>query len=122
MPVRRRLSVPEPARRRPPMVIHCADMSRKHTERRLRETATRLQRLRTDLDIADEQVAHFVDEADESRLRALVSETPDAQRDHRDAQRHAEAMCRHRDRVVSEITELEQAQDQLLDRLQELSR
>ena len=95
-------------------------MSRQLTERRLRETGSRLRRLRADLAVADEQAAHLSDEADDARLRALVSETPGADRERRHAHRHAEAMDRHRDAVRAEIEQLEQDQDGLLDRLQEL--
>ena len=55
--------------------------------------------------------------ADDARLRALVSETPLADRDHHEAQRHADAMGRHRAEVLSTIEQLERRQDELLDRL-----
>lgn len=91
-------------------------MSRSLVERRLAEVSTRLKRLREDLALADEQLAHLAEAADDARLRSLVSETPVADREHHDAQRHADAMQRHRTDVVAEIAELEQSQDQLLDR------
>jgi hypothetical protein len=50
-------------------------------------------------------------------LRALVSETPLADREHHEAQRHADAMGRHRAEVLTTIEELERRQDELLDRL-----
>ena len=74
------------------------------------------------LDIADEQLRHFAEEADEARIRALVSETPGAHREHRDARRHQQAMERHRDEVAAEITRLEGDQDALLDQLQDARR
>lgn len=92
-------------------------MSRRQVERRLREVGQRLQQLREELRIADEQLLHLAEEADEARLRALVSETPVAEREHREAARHAESMRSHRGRVVAEIERLEQTQDELLDRL-----
>jgi len=92
-------------------------MSRALLERRLSKVASRLKKLREELGVADEQLAHFADEADDARLRSLVSETPLADREHRAAQRHADAMIRHRSRVVDEIAELEQRQDDLLDQL-----
>ena len=70
-----------------------------------------------ELAVADEQLAHFADEADEARLRALVSETPLAEQEHHEAQRHAEAMRRHRDDMLAEVRQLEASQDDLLDRL-----
>lgn len=90
-------------------------------ERRLGEVASRLKQLREELAIADEQLAQLADEADDARLRALVSETPIAQQENREAQKHADAMRRHRADVVREITQLERTQDELLDRLLDLS-
>lgn len=81
------------------------------------EVTGRLKRLREELSVAAEQLARLADDADDARLRSLVSETPLADRDHRDADRHAEAMRRHHAAVVAEIRELERSQDELLDRL-----
>ena len=67
--------------------------------------------------MSDEQLAHLAETADDARLRALVSETPLADREHQDAQRHADAMARHRAEVLEGIAKLEQTQDELLDRL-----
>jgi predicted nucleic acid-binding Zn-ribbon protein len=92
-------------------------MSRSLVERRLSEVATRLRQLRDELSVSDEQLVHLAGEADDARLRSLVSETPVADREHHDAQRHADAMARHRAQVVEEITRLEATQDELLDRL-----
>lgn len=77
----------------------------------------RLKAVARDLAVAEEQLAHFAEDADEARLRALVSETPGAEQVHREAQRHADAMRRHRDELVAEIAQLEVTQDDLLDRL-----
>jgi hypothetical protein len=46
-----------------------------------------------------------------------MSETPLADREHHDAQKHADAMARERANVVASIAELEKAQDELLDKL-----
>jgi hypothetical protein len=86
-------------------------------ERKLLEVSERLKQLRAELSLTDEQLTHFTDAADETRLRALVSETPLADRDHQEAQRHADAMGRHRAEVLSTIDQLERRQDELLDRL-----
>jgi hypothetical protein len=92
-------------------------MSRSQVERRLREVSERLRRLREELRVADEQLTQLTEEADEARLRSLVSETPLSDREHHDAHRHAEAMQRHRQEVLETITRLETTQDELLDRL-----
>ena len=91
-------------------------MAQTRVERRLSEVASRLKRLRADLEVAEEQCVHFDDLADDARLRALVSETPAAERQHRDAARQAETMARHRARLRDEISSLEEQQDDLLDR------
>jgi hypothetical protein len=87
------------------------------TERRLRRVAHRLAGLREELRRIDEQAVHLRDDADDSALRALVSERPGESREAIDARRHADAMARHRSRVVDEIRALEERQDALLDRL-----
>ena len=92
-------------------------MAHSLVERRLIEVGDRLKALRSELRVADEQITHLADAAEEARLRSLVSETPLAGREHREAQRHADAMERHRREVSAEIARLEQAQDELLDRL-----
>jgi hypothetical protein len=102
-----------------PEVLHSDPMSRSTIERRLTEVGDRLKVLRRELVVADEQLHHFADEADDARLRALASETPLAQQEHRAAQKHADAMERHRREVQSEIEALERTQDELLDRFME---
>lgn len=92
-------------------------MSRSLLERRLTDGSDRLKALAGELTVADEQLAHFADEAEDARIRALVSETPLAEQEHREAQKHADAMARHRAEVAAEIAELERALDALLDRL-----
>ena len=71
-------------------------MSRALVEQRLTELSERLRETRRELAIADEQLASLADDADDARLRSLVSETPLAEQEHREASRHAEAMARHR--------------------------
>ncbi len=92
-------------------------MSKSLIERRLAEVGDRLRHLRDDLRVADEQLAHFAAEADDARIRSLVSETALADREHRSAERHAGAMQRHRDQVAAEIARLEAQLDELLDQL-----
>jgi hypothetical protein len=92
-------------------------MSRSLVERRLSEVSSRLRQLRDDLAVSEEQLAHLAEAADDARLRSLLSETPLADREHHDAQRHADAMQRHRAELLEGIARLEQTQDELLDRL-----
>ena len=97
-------------------------MSRSLLERRLTELSERLKQLRADLVITDEQLAPLAEAADDARLRALVSETPLADREHQEAKKHADAMGRHRAEVSAQISKIEQQQDELLDRLMAESR
>ena len=92
-------------------------MSRWLVEKRLSQSAERLKRLRAELKVVDEQLLFFREAADDARLRALVSETPVADKEHREAQKHAEAMNRRRAEIVASIGELERSQNELLDRL-----
>lgn len=86
-------------------------------ERRLRDLTERLKTVSRDLAVAEEQLDHLATDAEELRMRALVSETPLAEQEHRQAERHAEAMRRHRDELAGEMRQLEASQDELLDRL-----
>ena len=92
-------------------------VNRNLLERRLRELSAQLRELRQELLVTDEQLESLAGVADDARIRSLVSETPLAEREHREASRHAEAMSRHRGEVIADIARLEQQQDELLDRL-----
>jgi DNA-binding transcriptional MerR regulator len=93
-------------------------MARILVERRLRDVGARLKRLREELEVTDEQLVQLAEEADDARIRSLVSETPTSAREHHEAAGHADAMRRHRQDVVEEIARLEKTQDELLDRFQ----
>ena len=92
-------------------------MSRVLIERKLFDVAQRLKRAREELALIEEQLTVMSEAADEARIRSLVSETPLAHREYADAQRHADAMERSRRTVAAEVAELQQSQDELLDRL-----
>lgn len=92
-------------------------MPRPLVERRLIQVSDRLKALRADLLVTEEQLAQLEGEAEDARLRSLVSETPLADREHRDARRHADALRRHAEEARSAIAELERRQDELLDEL-----
>jgi hypothetical protein len=98
-------------------------MSRTLLQRRLIDVSERLKRLRAELAVSEEQVAFFEAEADDARLRSLVSETPLADAEAREVQRHADAQGRQREALRRAIGELEAEQDALLDRMaKELAR
>jgi hypothetical protein len=86
-------------------------------QRRLSQNVIRLKSLRVELAQIDEQLDVFASDAEDQAIRALVSETPGASQEANEARKHAEAMRRHRKHVADSITELEQRQDELLDKL-----
>jgi hypothetical protein len=92
-------------------------MLRTRIERRLDDVTARLKRARAELAVVNEQLAVLADAADDAQLRALVSETPLAEREHREARRHADALARSRTALLNTIGELERVQDDLLGRL-----
>ena len=81
------------------------------TTRRLRVTSKRLGALREELRVIDEQAMYLGDDAAEAELRAMVSESPMARSEAREAGGHAAA------HVVGRIAELEVELDCLLDQL-----
>ncbi len=92
-------------------------MNRVRIERRLRVISKQIRNLRDGLRETDAQSRQLADEADNARIRAMVSETPLAEREHRQADRHSERLRAHRERTLARVKELEQEQDDLLDQL-----
>ena len=92
-------------------------MPRTLLQRRLIDVSDRLKRLRGELAVSEEQCLFLEAEAEDARLRALVSETPIAEADARDQRRHADAQNRHRDSLRRAVGELESEQNALLDRM-----
>ncbi len=86
-------------------------------ERKLRKVGEQLRSLRDDLRVTEEHLSQLAGEEDDARIRALVSETPVAEKEHRKASRHADRLRSSRDKAVAKIAELERLQDDLLDRL-----
>ena len=92
-------------------------MPQRLLKKKLADTSLRLRQLQEELKVAEEQLVHFSDEADEARLRSLVSETPLADQKHREANKHAESMRKHRNMLQTEIERVEALQDELLDQM-----
>ncbi|HUR23586.1 MAG TPA: hypothetical protein VMZ73_06920 [Acidimicrobiales bacterium] len=92
-------------------------MSRSVVERRLVEVNRRLKQAREELAVLDHQLAALIEEADDARVRALVSDSPLDQREYRQAQKHADAMARGRAATVEAIAAHERTLDELLERL-----
>ena len=86
-------------------------------KRRLADVSLRLVRAREDLRIAGEQSGSLDDEADDARIRAMVSDSPMDAHDHRHAQGPADAMLREQQRLRHLVATLARRQDDLLDEL-----
>ena len=70
--------------------------------------------LRAEMAVLDEQIAVIDDEVEELRVRAMVSETPLAVREHAEASRHAELAHRAKSEEMEQVVRLEAERDALL--------
>lgn len=89
-------------------------MQRFLLERRIRDVHARLVRAREELAVLDEQLAVVTDEAEDARIRSLVSETPLATHEYAEVRRHADAMVRARESLRASVEDLERRRDELL--------
>jgi hypothetical protein len=87
------------------------------TRHRLARCVATLRELREDLRVTREHFTVISEEASDTELRALVSETPSAEAEHRENQGHLIAIGRHLRHLEERIAECELEQDLLLDRL-----
>jgi uncharacterized protein (DUF3084 family) len=88
-------------------------------ERQLADVGKQLKALRSDLGVAEQALMQVDYEADDARLRSLVSETPLAQKEHEEARRQVDVNRRNRDQLHAEVVRLEVRQDELLDAFNE---
>lgn len=84
---------------------------------RLRALAGEIAEIQTELGILDEQTAFQSDVAEDSRIRALVSETPLADRDAQQAGADLERLLRSRRDALARLEALRAQQDALLERM-----
>lgn len=94
-------------------------MSRTSIERKLVGLSKDLKRAASELAVIDEQLAYVAENAADARLRAMVSETPLADKEHRDAVKTVSALQKDRGRWAERHAKLERRQDELLDELLE---
>jgi hypothetical protein len=92
-------------------------MLRSSVERRLSDAHDRLVRARAELAVLDEQLTVVEEIADDTRLRAMVSETLLASKEYDEANRQATVMRQTRAALAERVVDLERRQDELLDRL-----
>ena len=89
-------------------------MSQWRTGRRLEAAQRYVVEARRDLDALKEQAATWNEALDDARLRALMSETPQAQHDFSEISRQAEVINREVQRRETELTQLVTQRDELL--------
>ncbi len=94
-------------------------MFRSSIEKKLTALTRELQTLRLELGVVEEQLIQVTDEAESSRLRSLVSETPQAVHEEREAAKAVAAIRRDHEAKLRRLQKLERKQDDLLDRLTE---
>jgi orotate phosphoribosyltransferase-like protein len=94
-----------------------AGMSQRLVCHRLERNAATLRELADELRLSREQFDALAEQAQECELRAMVSETPYAQAEHRAAQGHVTALAAHLRALGQSISDLEREQEVLLDRL-----
>jgi hypothetical protein len=92
-------------------------MLRTTIERRLSDAHDQLVRARAELAVLDEQLLVVEEIADDTRLRALVSETLLASKEYDEANRQATVVRQTRAALAGRVVDLERRQDELLDRL-----
>jgi chromosome segregation ATPase len=97
--------------------VNIRGVAHRLVEKRLRRNSENLKQLQIELSLLDEQLDALSDDASEKEMRSLVSETPLALHEYRDAQKHVEALREQRQHLVQAIAAQKQSQDDLLDKL-----
>ncbi|MEY4819699.1 MAG: hypothetical protein RL200_411 [Actinomycetota bacterium] len=97
--------------------VNIRGVAQRLIEKRLRRNSENLKQLQIELTLLDEQLAALSDDANDKEMRSLVSETPLALHEFRDAQKHVDALQEQRNHLVRAIAEQKQNQDDLLDKL-----
>ena len=92
-------------------------MFQRSAEKRLMEISRRIKQQKEDLLVAEEQLISLTSDADEARIRSLVSETAISDNDRRDSVRQSENMQKYCHKIRNEIERLEEIQDALLDKM-----
>jgi phosphoserine phosphatase len=97
--------------------VNIRGVAQRLIEKRLRRTSENLKHLQSELTLLDEQLAALSDDANDKEMRSLVSETPIALHEFRDAQKHVDALQEQRVHLVRAIAVQMKSQDELLDKL-----
>jgi hypothetical protein len=86
---------------------------------RLRALSADISTLQTDIGILEEQIAFQTEVADDAGIRAVVSETPLADREAQEASGDLALLMRSRQEALKRLQQLRDEQDSLLERLLE---
>ncbi len=86
-------------------------------KKRLRTVSSRIRRLQSELNVLDHQLVQLEEEAEDARLRSLVSEGPAEAVAYDQARRQRDILDREGERQRRELEALLADQDALLDRL-----
>jgi hypothetical protein len=86
-------------------------------EKRLAQVRDEIRHLRESVRVLDEQVAFQQSVADDAETRAVVAQTPLADRERHEALRDLDRLRRQRREAADRVAELTAEQDELLDRL-----
>lgn len=87
------------------------------TNERLKALSDEIARLRTEIGVLEEQAGYVTDVAEDAHIRAIVSETPLADREEREAREDADRTRRSLEEARARLDELRSEQDALLERL-----
>jgi flagellar biosynthesis chaperone FliJ len=90
---------------------------RRNVQKRLADLRHEIMRVKENLRVLDEQVAHAEDVADEAATRAVVASNPLADRERRAAAEDLRRVRRERDETAARLASLLDEQDRLLERL-----
>ena len=85
--------------------------------RKVQDLQARVVDLRAELMVLAEQVEFMDAEVEELRVRAVVSETPLAVKEHAEAARHADLAHRARREAMEQLERVEAERDRLLDEI-----
>jgi len=85
--------------------------------RKVQDLQARIVALRADIAILDDQIEVMDAEVEDLRVRAIVSETPLAVKEHAEAARHAELAHRARTDTLEQIRRAELDRDHLLEEI-----
>jgi hypothetical protein len=88
-------------------------------QQRLRALSADIATLQTDIGILEEQIAFQTEVTDDASIRAVVSETPLADREAQEASGDLARLMRSRQDALKRLQQLRDEQDALLERLLE---